>query len=136
MKGLFSEKFQSAAKALTTLEEVFEAEYSIFVRDSAIQRFEYTTEAVWKCLQLYLNEYEGIISSSPKACMREAKKVKILTDKETELALEMIDDRNLTAHTYHEEVARMLFERLPQYSILMKKILEKIKSHEKLLTGN
>jgi len=125
--GLFSKKFQSAFKALATLEEALNAEYSIFVRDSAIQRFEYTTEALWKCLQSYLNEYEGIVSSSPKACMREAKKVKILNDNETGLALEMIDDRNLTAHTYHEEVAEMLFKRLPQYAVLMKKILEKIK---------
>jgi len=38
----------------------------------------------------------------------------------------MIDDRNLTAHTYHKEVAEKLFKHLPQYAVLMKKILEKI----------
>ena len=58
--------------------------------------------------------------------MREAKKLKILNDNETELALEMIDDRNLTSHTYHEEVAQMIFKHLRQYSDLMKKILEKL----------
>ena len=128
---LFLIKFQSAEKALTTLEEALHAEYSIFVRDSAIQRFEYTTEALWKCLQSYLKEYEGIIASSPKACMREAKKLKILNDNETELALEMIDDRNLTSHTYHEEVAQMIFKHLRQYSDLMKKILEKLEMTSK-----
>lgn len=123
---LFEKKFKSVYKALTALEEALNADFSIFVRDSAIQRFEYTTEALWKCLQSYFKEYEGIICSSPKACMREAKRNGILNINETELALEMIDDRNLTSHTYHEEIAEMLFKRLPQYSALMKKILKKM----------
>jgi len=123
---LYSKKLQSAVNALTTLQEALDAEFTVFVRDSAIQRFEYTTEAIWKCLQSYLKEYEGIVCSSPKACIREAKRVRILLDNEAELALEMIDDRNLTAHTYHKEVAEKLFKHLPQYAVLMKKILEKI----------
>ena len=123
---LFIEKYESAVKALMTLEEALNADYSLFIQDASIQRFEYTTEAVWKCLQLYLKEYEGILCASPKACFREAKKVKLLDDDAANLALEMIDDRNLTSHTYHEEVAQMLYKHLPQYALLMKNILSKI----------
>lgn len=123
---LFKEKYENAVKALMTLEEALNAEYSIFVQDASIQRFEYTTEAVWKCLQSYLKEYEGILCASPKACFREAKKVKLLDDDAANLALAMIDDRNLISHTYHEEVAEMLYKHLPQYALLMKNILSKI----------
>jgi nucleotidyltransferase substrate binding protein (TIGR01987 family) len=123
---LFREKYESAVKALMTLEEALNTDFSIFIQDASIQRFEYTTEAVWKCLQSYLKEYEGILCASPKACFREAKKVKLMDDDATNLALEMIDDRNLTSHTYHEEVAEMLYKHLPKYALLMKNILSKI----------
>jgi len=38
---LYSKKLQSAVNALTTLQEALDAEFTVFVRDSAIQRFEY-----------------------------------------------------------------------------------------------
>jgi nucleotidyltransferase substrate binding protein (TIGR01987 family) len=126
---LFEKKFNDAAKALETLEQALKADFTVFVRDSAIQRFEYSVEIVWRCLQTFLKEHEGIVSSSPKSCIREAKRNSLLNDDEAELALEMIDDRNLTSHTYHEEIAIMLFDRLPQYYDLMKKILKLV--HEK-----
>lgn len=51
MVKLFPLKYEGAFRALLTLEEALKAEYSIFIQDAAIQRFEYTTEALWKCLQ-------------------------------------------------------------------------------------
>lgn len=65
-------KCEIADKALRTLEDIVREPYSLIVRDAAIQRFEYTFEAVWKFLREYLGEKEGIISNSPKACFREA----------------------------------------------------------------
>ena len=135
MANLLSKKIHDASKALTTLEEALNADYTIFVRDSAIQRFEYTTEAFWKCLQVHLKENEGVLVSSPKSAIREAKKNGIMDDIETVTALEMIDDRNLTAHTYHEEVAQKLFSTLPRYAELMRKILEKVNKIEMLDNG-
>lgn len=127
MIKIYSKKYQDALKSLATLDEALHADYTVFVRDSAIQRFEYTTEAFWKCIQAYLKENEGIVVSSPKSAMREAKKNGIMNDIETEIALEMIDDRNLTTHTYHEEIAQKLFTQLPRYTELMKKILGNLK---------
>jgi nucleotidyltransferase substrate binding protein (TIGR01987 family) len=74
-----------------------------------------------------LKEHEGITCASPKSCFREAKKVGILNDDEVMLALEMIDDRNLASHTYHEEAANKIFSRLQDYTGLMTKILERMK---------
>jgi nucleotidyltransferase substrate binding protein, HI0074 family len=128
--NLFFQKYGDASKALKTLSEILQEKYSATVQDAAIQRFEYTTEALWKCLQEYLKEFEGIISASPKSCMREAKRIGLLNDKEAECALEMIDARNMTSHTYHKEVADKLFKQLPIYEKLMVILIEKLKSEQ------
>ena len=124
--NLFVQKYSDASKALKTLSEILQEKYSTTIQDAAIQRFEYTTEALWKCLQLYLKESEGIVSASPKSCMREAKRIRLLNDNEAECALEMIDARNMTSHTYHREVAEQLFKMLPRYEELMVKILRRL----------
>jgi nucleotidyltransferase substrate binding protein (TIGR01987 family) len=85
--------------------------------------FEYTVESVWKCLQLYLLQREGIECYSPKSCLREAKNAGLLDEGETVRALEMIDDRNLTAHTYHEEIADAIYRKLPAYAALMETLI-------------
>ncbi|MBU4221280.1 MAG: nucleotidyltransferase substrate binding protein [Euryarchaeota archaeon] len=69
-----------------------------------------------------LKEREGIICASPKSYFREAFKVKLLTEEETVKALEMTDDRNLTSHTYHEEVAMEIYQKIRGYYELMDKV--------------
>ena len=44
--NIIIEKLKVAKNALITLEEALNAEYSLFIQDAAIQRFEYTVEAV------------------------------------------------------------------------------------------
>ena len=88
---------------------------SVIVRDASIQRFEYSFEITWKLLKAYLTGEEGIICDSPKRCFREALHVGLLPVAETEICLTMPDDRNLTLHTYIEEVAQAIYEKLPLY---------------------
>ncbi len=40
--------------------------------------------------------------------------------------LEMIDYRNLTSHTYHEEIAEEIFKNIKTYIQLLKEVFEKI----------
>lgn len=80
-------------------------------RDAAIQRFEYSFEAVWKASQLYLAENEAMTVGSPKGCIRACREVGLLNEPET--ALKMAEAQSLTTHTYNEEVARSLYENLP-----------------------
>jgi len=54
--NLLPKKLADAHHALNTLKEALNVDYSVLVRDASIQRFEYTVEAVWKCLQVYLRE--------------------------------------------------------------------------------
>ncbi|MCZ7382403.1 MAG: HI0074 family nucleotidyltransferase substrate-binding subunit [Candidatus Methanoperedens sp.] len=113
---------EDTKNALGTLKEIMEMPYSVIIRDAAIQRFEYSFEIFWKFLKEYLRVKEGIICNSPKSCFREAFNVKLLTEQETVTALEMTDDRNLTAHTYHEEVAEEIYRKIKNYYKLMDKV--------------
>ncbi len=115
---------EDAGKALKTLKEIIDTPYSVIVRDAAIQRFEYSFEIFWKFLREYLRVREGIVCNSPKSCFREAFTVKLLTEEETIKALEMTDDRNLTSHTYREEVAEEIYARIEDYHKLMNKVYQ------------
>lgn len=126
---LLQKKVDTARKAFRTFQEILERPFSKVMRDAAIQRFEYTIEAVWKSLQLFLREKEGIDCYSPKSCFREAGSVGLLSAEETVQALEMIDDRNLTSHTYHEEIAEEIYKKLPIYAGIMKKLLDGMKKY-------
>ena len=44
------------------------------------------------------------------------------------LFLQMTDDRNLTSHTYKEEVARLIYGKLKEYSALMEKLFRQSKT--------
>jgi len=118
-------------RALDTFKEILNEPFSIIVRDAAIQRFEYSFEAIWKLLKEYLNKKEGIICNSPKSCFREAFNVQILDEDETIKALEMTDDRNLTSHAYIEKVAQKIFEKLEIYFELTSKIFNHINKNFK-----
>jgi nucleotidyltransferase substrate binding protein (TIGR01987 family) len=120
-------KLEQVEKALSTLEEIFNEPYSKIVRDAGVQRFEYTFEVLWKLLKEYLSYKEGIMCNSPKSCFREAFSVGILSEEETVSFIQMTDDRNLTSHTYDEEVADLLFGKVRGYYQLMRELLLRIK---------
>lgn len=111
------ERLAVARRALGTLQEVLAIQSPSRVeRDAAIQRFEYTCEAIWKAAQRYLQEVEGISIGSPKGSIRASRDVGLITDEQTTLGLEMVDDRNLTVHTYNESLAENISRQLPSYA--------------------
>ncbi|WMW21635.1 HI0074 family nucleotidyltransferase substrate-binding subunit [Methanolobus mangrovi] len=115
-------KARVAKRALGTLKEIMDEPYSVIIRDAAIQRFEYTFEAIWKLIKEYLIEREGIVCNSPKSCFREAFKMHLINEDESMQALYMTDDRNMTTHTYHEDVAEEIYKELAGYYSLMDRI--------------
>lgn len=117
------ERIASFRNALKTIQEILVEKDSVIVRDAAIQRFEYTVEAMWKALKFFLLEFEGIEAQTPKSCIRSAMLAGILDARNTEVALKMIDDRNVTSHTYIEDVANGIYSRIPEYASLMSKVL-------------
>ena len=114
------ERLTVARKALSTLDELLVIKSPSKVeRDAAIQRFEYTFEAVYKAAGRFLLVIDGIDVASPKAIVRSIREVGIFKDDQAVLALEMVDDRNLTVHTYNEALAEQIFNNLPRYAELL-----------------
>lgn len=107
------ERLAVARRALATLQVLLgDEDVSDIVRDAAIQRFEYTFEATWKAAQEYLRQVEGLETASPRSTVRASFQVGMLTETATERALGMVDDRNLSVHTYNEALAEAMFSRL------------------------
>ncbi len=120
-------RYKDAQRALGTLREILQQPFSIIIRDAAIQRFEYTFEAFWKFLKEYLRVKEGIICNSPKSCFREIFAVGMIKEDDTVKLLEMTDNRNMTSHTYREEIAQGIYNKLGDYRKLMEDIIERCK---------
>ena len=117
------EIFTSFEKSLQRLKEILKEEETVANRDSAIKRFEFTVELVWKCVQKFLREQE-IICRSPKECLKEAFKFGLIKDDPR--WLEMMEDRNLTVHTYNEITAEEVYERLPNYLEIFELLKEEL----------
>jgi nucleotidyltransferase substrate binding protein (TIGR01987 family) len=119
------ERLASARRALASLEELAALPQPTKVeRDAAIQRFEYTCEAMWKAIQLGLRQEEGLEAASPKAITRAARQARLLDDDTTRLALAMVDDRTQTVHTYNEMVAEAIYARLAGHTQVLRAWLE------------
>lgn len=82
------------------------------VMDGTIQRFEFTFELFWKTLRRFLQQ-EGVDTASPKNTFRHAYRRGLL-DQER-LWLDMLEDRNRSAHVYDAAMARQIFSRLPTH---------------------
>lgn len=124
-------RMETAARALERLHELTcVEELSEVERDAMIQRFEFCFEILWKCSKDYLFAVEGLGSASPKKTIRLLREVGVLDDKETEQALAMADDRNLTVHTYDENMAKTMAQRIRDYEPVMREWYRKIKEKE------
>ena len=82
--------------------------------DATIQRFEFCFELAWKLMKAVL-EYEGIEANSPRSCIREGWKQGLISD--AEAWLEMMEKRNLSSHTYDENVAREIYHDVKEWYV-------------------
>ena len=88
-----------------------------------IQRFEYSTEAFWKYLEAYLSIEHNLSANSPREVIRTGLKAKLYSEEISKELLQMLDDRNLTSHTYVEGLAETIAGRIPDYSKNMKEVM-------------
>ena len=102
-------KIKNFEKALNRLDEGVKEAKNELDKDGVIQRFEFTVELLWKALRAVLL-YQGIECFSPRNCVKEAFKAKIIND--DEIILDMLEDRNVSSHVYNEEKSEALFERI------------------------
>ncbi len=92
--------------------------------EKCLKKFELCFELAWKTLKDFLTE-EGILCRSPKSCLKEAFSMGLIQDEEEWLSI--VEDRNLSAHTYDEALAEELYDRLPNHLKAMKDLVKTIK---------
>jgi nucleotidyltransferase substrate binding protein (TIGR01987 family) len=118
------ERLAAAERALASLEEILKEPFSVIVRDATIQRFEFTSEAVWKAVRDRLREEESVEENHPRGCYRALFRIgRIDEDLATHL-MQAIEDRNRTSHAYIEALAQEVFEKIPQHAAAFRRVLE------------
>lgn len=116
--GISTEVFE---KALVKLEEALKQQKNEFIRDSVIQRFEFTIELGWKISRKLM----GTSSTAPKQVIREMAQAKMIDD--VSVWLKAIDQRNLSAHTYNEDTAEEVYSFAKTFAPLARKLLVNLK---------
>ena len=110
--------------ALSTLDEVLMMEWSRVVRDAAIQRFEYCFELVWKLIKRRL-KLDGIEVNSPRQAIRHAFENGYIED--ADFWFELLEDRNLTTHTYNADIADKVYESARRLPDAARALLQRMK---------
>jgi nucleotidyltransferase substrate binding protein (TIGR01987 family) len=100
-------KLDELKKALGRLKEALAIQRSDIVRDSVIQRFEFTVELSWKVLQRYLKSSGVGELLTLKNVFREAAKHGMVKDPEA--WIRFVDALNLSSHTYKESLAEEVY---------------------------
>ena len=125
MSNNLLESYNAFKNAYTKLMEFIETDNKS-EKDMAaiIHAFEYTFELWWKALQRYLETIGTMEQYGSSSVIKTAIQYKILQD-EYEW-MDMLRDRNLTSHTYKEDIAKDIYERIKtKHIFLLKEFIEK-----------
>lgn len=110
------QRLENYSKALRKLEEAVEIVNQSFdspnidlLKEGLIQRFEFTHELAWKVMKDYL-EYQGYSDiKGSRDAFRKSLAVGII---ESPLWIDSIQTRNITSHTYDEEISNTVIEKI------------------------
>jgi nucleotidyltransferase substrate binding protein (TIGR01987 family) len=92
-----------------------------FTRDASIQRFEFCLELSWKSLRRVLKQ-RGADETFPADVFRTAARGGLIDDAEP--WLEFLRLRNLTSHTYNEDLAEALYAALPRFQVELGRLVD------------
>lgn len=82
-------------------------------RSGVIKAFEFSFETTWKLLQKIF-EFDGESVGSPRDAFKFAFRNKLISPSQEQTWLNMIDDRNLTVHTYDVDLSRKIFKSIKE----------------------
>ena len=105
------------SQSVKYIQENFNAEESLddeildeMIKEGLIQRFEYTHELAWNVMKDYA-EYQGNPNiGGSRDASREAFQLKLVTN--GHIWMDMITSRNKTSHTYNEETANEIYNKI------------------------
>ncbi|MBI3784231.1 MAG: nucleotidyltransferase substrate binding protein [Deltaproteobacteria bacterium] len=110
MSAELRRNFDQLSHAVDRLREALaEPTTNSLIIDGTIQRFEFTIELYWKVMKRLL-AFEGIEAQTPRETLQHAYQAGWLSDETA--WLDMLRDRNQTSHTYNEELARQIYDRI------------------------
>ncbi len=108
----YIQRYDNYKKAFKQLKDAItlsnERELSLLEKQGLIQAFEFTHELAWKLLKDYLNYQGNFEIRGSRDAIREAFNAGIIKD--GALWMQTIQARNLTSHTYDEEIAEETYE--------------------------
>ena len=117
------QNFDKAFKRLTDAIQIIRNDPdNVLLQAGLIQTYEFTFELAWKTLKDYL-EMEGFTVSSPRATLRQAFQSGYI--QQGDVWLKALNDRNLTPHTYDDEVTKEVIADIQQtYYFLLKDLYQ------------
>ena len=93
-----------------------------------IQAFEFTFEQSWKSIQKIASD-QGVEVGSPKTAFSFALQNAWIESNQEQEWLQMLKDRNLTTHTYQENLALEILERIRRdYCSMFEALLKSLKA--------
>ena len=107
------QRFQNFEKAYHQLENsvLKVKELSDLEKEGMVQRFEYTFELSWKTLKDFLENQEVDVKF-PRQVIKQSFHYEIIED--GELWMDMLEKRNLMAHTYQEDIFRQAVKKIAE----------------------
>lgn len=127
------QRFQNLTKAFLFLKAALDQKsLNPLERTGVIQAYEFTFELAWNTLKDYLGS-QGVEASFPREVIKKAFQYALIDD--GDLWMDMLEKRNLMAHSYDEERALTALDLIrnryaPQFERLMALLGEKNPSHD------
>lgn len=100
----WKQRFQNFTKSMNYLENALQIPHPDIVQKAGIiQFFEMSFELAWNLIKDYLEEQGFVEIKSPRGALKKAFEINILENGHD--WMDLLQDRNLTAHTYDEQKA-------------------------------
>jgi len=103
---------------LIKLQEAYSHQAKALRVDATIKRFCYTYDLCCKILKKLLFAH-GIDTGSPREAIKAAFKENWINDEA--IWIQMLKDRNITSHTYHEETANQVYQDIFEFIPVLQK---------------
>jgi nucleotidyltransferase substrate binding protein (TIGR01987 family) len=114
----WKQRFENLTLAYRKLKqalEVYKQEPNDIIRMALIKAFEMTFELFWKTAKDYLN-YNGVKVSLPREVIKQSFAYDMMED--GQVWIDMLEDRNLMAHTYDEKRALQAIDHIVNHYLV------------------
>lgn len=133
----YRDKLESYKKSLKDFDGSMKLDLSKFddytkdiLMNGQIQKFEIANELLWKMIKCYLDEFHSIEVNSPKMTFKEFLNVRMINEETYDKLFRMAESRNRLSHVYRHESFLKIYENLPEYLEVLKKVLDIVENNK------